>query len=215
MNNHKIDGSLIVVRHHESDWNKMGLWTGSRDRHLTEYGFKKSEEMGKSISDIKIDLAFSSMKVRTIETLSSMLEGKGQFDVPTEHVQALNERDYGIYTGKNKWDMLALVGKEEWEAIRREWNKPIPEGETMKMVYERALPFYLDVIVPELRKGKNILIVAHGNSLRALAKYIENINDEDIKDVEIPFGNITIYTVDNEGQMISKELRIVESRVNA
>lgn len=206
---------LIIARHHESEWNKMGQWTGKRDRHLTEYGFKKSAEMGLLLKDIRIDSAFASMQVRSIETLSCMLEALDLFDVPTVHSKALNERDYGDYTGKNKWDMQKLVGEETWNKIRREWDYPIPKGESLKMVYERAVPFFLENILPILNQDKNVLMVSHGNAIRAIMKYIENISDEDIAHVEMLFGGIVIYELDQDGHMLNKEIRQVESSVNA
>lgn len=208
-------GKLIIARHHESEWNKLGQWTGLRDRHLTEYGFEKSAEMGGLIKDIEIDRAFASMKVRAIETLSCMLEALGKYRVPTIHSDALNERDYGDYTGKNKWEMQELVGKEEWDRIRRDWDYSIPKGETLKHVYERVIPFYHESVLPLLLDGKNILIVAHGNSLRALIKYVENISDEDISEVEMPFGAVIVYSLNNEGEMVSKQVRQVVSSVNS
>ena len=208
-------GKLVVARHHESEWNKQGLWTGLRDRHLTDYGFKKSIEMGGLIKDISIDRAFASMKVRAIETLSSMLESLGKFDVPTIHSDALNERDYGDYTGKNKWEMQDLIGTEAWNKVRREWDYPVPNGETLKDVYERVVPFYLETILPILQSGKNVLLVAHGNSIRAMMKYIENIPDDGIKDVEMPFGAVVVYNLNHDGHMVSKEIRQIESSVNA
>jgi len=206
---------LIIARHHESEWNKLGQWTGVRDRHLTEYGFKKSCEMGYPLKGIKIDAAFASMQVRSIETLSCILETLNVFDIPTEHSSALNERDYGDYTGKNKWEMLELLGEEKWNMVRRDWDCPVPNGETLKMVYERVEPYYLKSILPILNEDKNVIVVAHGNSLRALIKYIESISDEDISNVEMEFGSIVIYDVDKEGHMINKEVKRIESHVKA
>lgn len=206
---------LIIARHHESEWNKQGRWTGIRDRHLTEYGFQKSTEMGLLIQDIPIDAAFASMQVRTIETLSCMLEVRDLFHVPTVHSAALNERDYGDYTGKNKWDVQKLIGVDQWNSVRREWDCPVPNGETLKMVYNRAVPFFLEKILPLLRDNKNVLVVSHGNAIRALIKYIENKTDDEVATIEMPFGGILIYELDSEGHMIHKELRQVESKVNA
>lgn len=208
-------GKLIIARHHESEWNKLGLWTGMRDRHLTDYGFKKSEEMGCLIKEIHIDNAFASMQVRSIETLSSMLEVMEQYRVPTKHSSNLNERDYGEYTGMNKWDMIKSLGEEKWEKIRREWDYPVPKGETLKMVYERAVPYYLSHVLPLLKEGKNVLVVSHGNAIRALMKYIESIKDEDVHSLEMLFGGILIYEVDKDGHMINKEIRQTKSNVNA
>ena len=208
-------GKFIVARHHESDWNHKGLWTGMRDRHLTEYGFKKSEEMGLLVKEFKIDHAFASMQVRSIETLSSMLEAMGQFHVPTEHSSALNERDYGDYTGKNKWEMEKILGEDGWNAVRREWNCPIPNGESLKMVYDRAVAFFLNNVLPLLKKGENVLMVSHGNAIRAMMKYIEQIPDEKVKDVEMLFGAVVVYDIDDEGHSVSKTVLQADSQVSA
>jgi 2,3-bisphosphoglycerate-dependent phosphoglycerate mutase len=208
-------GKLILARHHESEWNKLGKWTGTRDRHLTEYGFEKSAEMGLLIKGVQIDCAFASMQVRSIETLSCMLNSLELYRVPTEHSSALNERDYGDYTGKNKWEMEEILGEEEYKRLRRGWDYPIPKGESLKVVYERALPFFIDRILPCLNEGKNVLVVAHGNSLRALIKYIEGFSDEAIADVEMPFGAVILYDVDKDGRMTGKDIRQVTSYVPA
>ena len=208
-------GTLIVARHHESEWNKSGQWTGIRDRHLTEYGFQKSTEMGSLIKDIHIDAAFASMQVRTIETLSCILESLDLCHVPTVHSSSLNERDYGDYTGKNKWDMQELIGKDQWDHIRRDWDCPVPNGETLKMVYARVVPFFMEHILPLLREDKNVLLVSHGNAIRALMKYIENISDEKVSELEMLFGGMLLYQLDNDGHMVSKEVRQVESSVHA
>lgn len=199
-------GKLIVARHHESVWNKRGLWTGEVDIGLTTYGFEMSKKMGKLISDLKVDQAFASTQVRSMQTLFCMEEGKWT-DVPIIRNSALNERDYGIYTGKNKMEMLKILGEEEFNKLRRAWDYPVPEGETLKMVYERVVPFYLSTMLPILKEGKNALMVAHGNSIRALMKYIEKLTDEDMMNVEMLFGAVVIYDLNEEGYMIDKEVR--------
>ncbi len=206
---------LIIVRHHESEWNKTGQWTGIRDRHLTEYGFQKSAEMGLLIKDMQIDAAFASMQVRSIETLSCMLEALNLCHVETVHASALNERDYGDYTGKDKWQMHDLLGEDEWNKVRREWDYPVPHGETLRMVYDRIVPFYLEHIVPLVTNGKNVLMVSHGNAIRALVKYIENIADSEVVNIEMLFGGVLIYEIDEAGHVKSKEVRQTESNVHA
>jgi 2,3-bisphosphoglycerate-dependent phosphoglycerate mutase len=118
--------------------------------------------------------------------------------------------------------MEKLLGEEKFKELRRGWDYPIPHGETLKMVFERAVPYFLDKILPQLkeamsdgRQGKNVLIVAHGNSLRTIVKYIENISDTAIADVEVPFGAILIYDLDADGHMVHKEVRQVASNVPA
>ncbi len=205
-----MKGKLILARHQESEWNKVGRWTGSHDLHLTGLGFKKSEDIGLLIKDVSIDCAFASMQVRSIETLSCILNTCGVVEIPTEHSAALNERDYGDYSGRNKWEMEEALGEEEFKKLRRGWEYPIPNGETLKMVYDRVLPYFLDTILPNVREGKNVLIVGHGNSLRALIKYIESISDEVIADIEMPFESVIIYELTEDGHSLSKEVREVE-----
>ncbi len=207
-------GKLIVARHHESEWNKLGKWTGKTDVDLTEYGLEMSVKMGDLIKDQTIDQAFISEQVRTLETLLCMENGIC-IDVPITRSSALNERDYGDYTGKNKWEMEEILGKEEFEKLRRGWDYPVPHGETLKMVYERAVPFFLTTILPLLRQGKHILLVAHGNSIRALTKYIEQVSDEDVQKINMLFGAVVIYDLDDDGHMIHKEVREIPSQVNA
>lgn len=209
-------GKLVLIRHHESEWNKLGKWTGITDVHLTPYGFEESEEMGKKIEDICFDCAFASMQVRSIETLASILTVcRADPKLPVEHAAALNERDYGDYTGKNKWEMEKILGEEKFNELRRGWDYPVPNGETLKMVYERAVPFFLEKILPLLRAGKNVLVVSHGNTIRTLIKYIENVSDAGVAQVEMPFGGILIYDLDADGHILRKELRMVASEVNA
>ncbi len=204
-------GKLFLVRHQESVWNEKGLWTGSRNIHLTQKGFEKSKELGTLMRDLSYDYAFASMQVRSIETLSCILDTDGHYDVPTEYASALNERNYGDYTGKNKWEMKEKVGEEAFQKIRRDWDCPIPNGETLKMVYERSVPFFLERILPLIIKSKNVLVVSHGNTIRSLMKYIEQISDEDIAKVEMLFANILIYDLDTQGHMTHKEIRSIST----
>ena len=208
-------GKLIVVRHHESEWNKLGKWTGSTDIALTQHGCDMSSEMGALVRDIHIDHAFDSTQKRSSQTLMCMLEAMKQSNVPVTNSAALNERDYGDYTGKDKWGVKSLIGENDFNLIRRGWNIPVPNGETLKMVYERTVPYYLEIIVPVLKEGKNVLISAHGNSLRALRKYIEQISDEGIQGVEMPFGAVIIYDIDEKGHMTHWEERDLISEVTA
>lgn len=200
-------GMFIVARHHESEWNAKGLWTGSRDTHLTERGFAGSAQMGLLISDIKIDQSFASTQLRSLETLSGMLGAMQQFSVPLTRSSALNERDYGDYTGKNKLEMKELLGDEAFEHLHRDWDYPVPNGETLKVVYERVVPYFLSHILPQLQAGKNVLLVSHGNAIRSLMKYLEQISDEGVSDIEMLFGSVLIYTLDTEGHMQSKIVR--------
>lgn len=210
-----MNGKLILARHHESEYNKLGKWQGRLDIPLTDYGIEKSKDMGLMLKNIHIDIAFTSGLTRTVQTLNCMLDVCEIHEIPTEHLSELNERDYGIYTGKNKWEMRDLVGEEEFKKIRRGWNHHIPEGETLKDVYERVIPCFLKKIFPLIKEGKNVLVVGHGNSLRSIVKYIENISEEKIVETEFPFGGIIIYDLDANAKSIHKEIYQIKSEVNA
>lgn len=206
-----MTGKLLITRHGESEWNARGVWTGSTDVHLSEKGFKEAALLGETIKDVKLDFAFCSQQIRSLETLEGMLDASGQVQVEYERSSALNERDYGIYTGKNKWQVKEEIGDEAFENLRRGWDEPVEDGETLKDVYERLVPFYKDVILPRLLAGENILIVAHGNSIRSLMKYIESLSDEQIGKTEMIFGQTLVYIVDESGKMLSKVARKIDT----
>ncbi len=201
-------GKLIFVRHTLSEWNSLGLWTGITDVHLSEEGLQVAKKIGELLKNFHFDYIFKTRLVRTKETLDAILEANlvTAKDVPVEDSIELIERDYGDYTGKNKWDVQKKIGDEEFMKIRRSWDHPIPNGESLKMVYERAVPFLMNKILPLLKEGKNILVVGHGNSLRALSKYIENISDIEINNFEIDFDAVTIYDLNDDGHIIIKEI---------
>lgn len=201
-------GKLIFVRHTLSEWNNLGIWTGLTDVHLSKEGFEVAGKMGELLKNFHFDYIFKTRLVRTQETLSAILDANlaTQKDVVIEDSNELLERDYGDYTGKNKWKVKEEIGDEEFQKIRRSWDCDIPNGESLKMVYERALPFFLNRIMPILKEGKNVLLVGHGNTMRALSKYIENISDLEINNFEIGFDTATIYDLDNNGHIISKEI---------
>lgn len=205
MNNE--NGKLVIARHGESEWNDLQRWTGQYNSKMNEKGYEMSEKMAKLIEDIKIDRAFTSELERAYETLRVIMENLDITDIPITETPALNERDYGDYTGEDKWEMKEILGEERFNCIRRGWDCPVPNGETLKIVYERVIPYYKENILPELLEDKNILIVAHTNSIRALVKYIEKIPDDKIKELEIPFETFIIYNLDNEGRKTEKEIR--------
>ena len=203
--NKKPIGKLIIVRHSESEWNNSGRWTGLTDIHLSDKGFRDSATLGIALKklDMPIDIAYCSELIRTRETLESMLDAAQLFDVKIEASSALNERDYGDYTGKNKWQVKEEIGEGAFDNIRRGWDVPIPNGETLKKVYHRVVPFYKETILQLLKDGNNVLVVASGNSLRVLIKYLESINDEDIGHREMPFGQIITYEINRVGRQSS------------
>ncbi len=203
-------GKLILVRHAESEWNRLGKWTGVADVHLTAKGQNDAVLIGEALRNIPIDVAYCSEQMRTFETLQVLLKAAQKESIDIKRNKNLNERDYGDYTGLNKWEVLDQVGDAAFKKIRRSWDYPIPGGETLKMVFARLVPFYRDYLVPELILGKNVLVISHGNTLRSLIKYLETINDDDIDGIEMPFDNILIYTITAEGHAASKEQRRIK-----
>ncbi|OGG79806.1 hypothetical protein A3A39_00875 [Candidatus Kaiserbacteria bacterium RIFCSPLOWO2_01_FULL_54_13] len=198
---------LILVRHGKSEWNKLGKWTGWTDIGLVEEGLEEAKRAGEAIKDFRIDIVHVSDLKRTHETWREIQNVIGRSDLKAKAHPALKERSYGIHTGKNKWDVKKEVGEEEFQKIRRGWHYPIPEGETMKDVHDRAVPYYEKHILPELKAGKNVLIVGHGNTLRAMVKYFEGLSEEGVSDLEFGLGEVYVYDVDEKGKIVGKEIR--------
>ncbi len=198
---------LILVRHGKSEWNKLGKWTGWTDVGLVEEGLEEARRAGEAIRDFHIDTVHVSDLKRTHETWKEIQNVLDRHDLQAKAHPALKERSYGIHTGKNKWDVKKEVGDEEFQRIRRGWNHSIPEGETMKDVHDRAVPYYEKHILPELRAGKNVLIVGHGNTLRAMVKYFEGLDEEGVSDLEFGLGEVYVYDVDANGTIVGKEIR--------
>ena len=197
---------LVLVRHGLSDYNKQGLWTGWDNPPLCKEGFEQSKKTGGKLSDIKFDYAYSSDQVRSVQTIEEIEKVSNQ-NIPIVQNAAIRERNYGMYTKKNKWQVKEEIGEEEFLKLRRGWDYPIPEGESLKQVYERAVPYYEQEILPKLKKGKNVIIASSGNALRALVKYLENISAREISELEIGTGEAYIYQIDEQGKVVSKEIR--------
>lgn len=196
---------LLLIRHGQSEWNAKGLWTGWTDIGLSDKGKEEAKEIAHVIKEIPIDICFTSELQRAKQTLTIILETLGYKDIQIIADKALNERNYGDYTGKNKWDIEKEIGEEAFQKLRRSWDYPIPHGETLKEVANRVFPYYKEHIRPKILEGKNVLLVAHGNTIRSLMKEIENIPDENIAFVEIATGEAVMYTIDNHGSLVNKE----------
>lgn len=203
---HATTGKLVIVRHGESDWNAEGRWTGSTDVHLSQKGIADSVAMGKKLADIKFDYAYTSQQIRSRETLENIINSSGKVDLHSEASTALNERDYGVYTGMQKDKVREAVGDKAFDELRRSWDSPVEGGESLRDVYQRTIPFYLRIILPRVRHGQNVLLVAHGNSIRSLIKYIENISDEKIGAMEMLQDAALVYEVDFDGRMKDKSV---------
>lgn len=200
---------LILVRHGESEWNAKGVWTGITDVALSERGRREAQLAGAAIKDITINVCYCSALTRAKETLGEIRVVCQCEDIPVNHHQALNERDYGELTGKNKWQVREDHGEEQFMKWRRSWDFPVPGGETLKDVYHRVVPYYEQTIRPDLIAGKNVIISAHGNSLRALIKHLEGIADDIIPTLEIATGEVYLYELDTAGVIVRKEIRSV------
>lgn len=198
---------LILVRHGKSEWNRLGKWTGWTDVGLVAEGIEEARRAAESLKDVKIDHVHVSTLKRAHETFEEMRGILGLGSITPKAHEALRERSYGIYTGKNKWQVKEEVGEEEFKKIRRSWNHPIPEGETMKDVHDRVVPYYRGHILPELMRGESALVIGHGNTFRALVKHLELLSDEAVSDLEFGTGEVYIYEVDNAGKIIGKEIR--------
>ena len=197
---------LILIRHGVTDWNVEGRWHGLTDIPLNEEGARESKLAAEAIKDLTVDSAYTSELVRTKQTYQNICDTL-KLTCPVVNSPALNERDYGMFAGKNKWAVRDTLGNEEFLKLRRDFNKPIPGGESLKDVYGRVVPFYKEQIMKDIRAGKNVLVVSSGNTLRALIKHIENISDEDISKFELNFGEIRIFQFDEAGQLVGKEVR--------
>ena len=198
---------LVLVRHGESEWNTLGLWTGWRDVALTEKGHAEARQAAEALDGIKLDVAYTSKLKRARQTLDDITATLGIADLPVVEDAALNERDYGDLTAKNKWDVQKEYGNEQFLKWRRSWDYPVPGGETLKDVYTRVAPYYDQHILPDLKAGKNVIVAAHGNSLRALVKHLENIADDEIPSLEIGTGEVYVYEVDPSGKITAKTIR--------
>lgn len=194
--------NLVLVRHGQSEWNKKNLFTGWKDPELTEQGIEEAIQAGNQLkqSNIKFDVMFTSDLFRAQETGRLILEQMNQTDIATIKDQSLNERNYGELAGLNKDDARKKWGEEQVHIWRRSFDVPPPGGESLKNTAERVLPYFESKILPEVIKGKNILIAAHGNSLRALVMKLEDISPDEIVKLEIATGDPLTYEI-SEGKI--------------
>ena len=223
-------GKLILCRHGQSDWNLKNLFTGWKDVDLTEQGTAEAIEAGRTVAalDYDIDIAFTSVLKRAIRTLWLMLEEMDRMWIPVVRDWRLNERHYGALQGLNKSETAAKYGDEQVHIWRRSYDIPpppleaddkrhpandpryagiedLPGTESLALTLERVLPCWDECIAPELRAGRNVLIAAHGNSLRALVKMLDDVSDEEITGFNIPTGIPIAYELDNDLKPLARE----------
>jgi 2,3-bisphosphoglycerate-dependent phosphoglycerate mutase len=197
---------LVLVRHGESEWNLKNLFTGWKDPDLTEKGIAEAKEAGRKLKaqGFTFDIAFTSVLVRAQHTLDLTLAELGQTGIPVRKDLALNERDYGDLSGLNKDDARKKWGEEQVHIWRRSYDVAPPGGESLKDTLARALPYYVQEILPCVLRGERTLVVAHGNSLRALIMVLERLSRDGILKREIATGVPVIYRLNADSTVASK-----------
>lgn len=198
-----MDNVLVLVRHGESEWNKLNLFTGWKDPGLSAKGVEEARTAGRLLKaeGYKFDVAYTSSLSRAQQTLDIMLQELGQTGLETHEDQRLNERDYGDLSGLNKDEARKKWGEKQVHIWRRSFDVPPPGGESLKDTAARVLPYYDAKILPELEAGRNVLVAAHGNSLRALIMKLEGLTGEEIVARELATGLPIVYRLNPDGSV--------------
>jgi 2,3-bisphosphoglycerate-dependent phosphoglycerate mutase len=208
-----MDRLLVLVRHGESEWNKLNLFTGWRDVDLSEKGIGEARAAGKRLKakGLTFGIAFTSVLTRAERTLDLMLDELGQKSMPIERDQALNERDYGDLSGLNKDDARKKWGEEQVHIWRRSYTVSPPGGESLRDTGARVWPYYLHVIQPHVLRGEGVLISAHGNSLRAMIMALEGLSGDEIVKRELETGVPILYRLNADSTIAAKEVLSLEA----
>ncbi|WP_137156884.1 2,3-bisphosphoglycerate-dependent phosphoglycerate mutase [Rhizobium sp. FKL33] len=203
-----MSGTLVLVRHGQSDWNLKNLFTGWRDPDLTELGVSEATAGGEALAatGIKFDIAYTSALKRAQRTCQIILDCVGQSDLETIKDEALNERDYGDLSGLNKDDARAKWGEEQVHIWRRSYDVPPPGGESLKDTGARVWPYYMTDILPQVLSGKTVLVAAHGNSLRSLLMVLDRLDREKILGVNLATGVPMVYKLNADSTVKSKDV---------
>ncbi|HMB47648.1 MAG TPA: 2,3-bisphosphoglycerate-dependent phosphoglycerate mutase [Afifellaceae bacterium] len=203
-----MDRLLVLVRHGQSEWNLKNLFTGWRDPGLTEQGVEEARTAGMLLKaeGLKFGVTYTSVLSRAQETLRLVLEEMAHPDVPGHENQALNERDYGDLSGLNKDDARAKWGEEQVHIWRRSYDTPPPGGESLKDTGARVWPYYMGHILPDVMRGKHVLVAAHGNSIRSLAMILDGLSAEEIVKLEIGTGVPLVYRLNADTTVAEKKV---------
>jgi 2,3-bisphosphoglycerate-dependent phosphoglycerate mutase len=195
---------LILLRHGQSQWNLENRFTGWVDVPLSPRGEEEARAAGEKLRGRRVDELFTSVLKRAVDTATLALQAAGIGPLPTVRDAALNERMYGDLQGLDKTEAARRFGADQVKLWRRSYDVQPPGGESLADTAARVLPFWRERILPELRAGKNVLIVAHGNSLRALVMHLDNLSREQVLELEIPTGVPLLYETAADGQVIAK-----------
>ena len=191
--------TLVLIRHGQSLWNAENKFTGWTDIGLSEKGIKEAEEAGKKLENVPFDVVHTSALIRAQKTAEIIIKNnKKSKKIPVYKDKRLNERHYGSLQGLNKKETAEKYGAEQVHIWRRSFDVPPPDGESLKMNAERTIPYFKENIIQDLKKGKNVLVSAHGNSLRSIVMYIENISKEDVVKLEIETGVPRTYVFEED-----------------
>lgn len=203
-----MSGTLVLVRHGQSEWNLKNLFTGWKDPDLTDKGVAEAKEGGVALKDygLSYDIAFTSDLTRAQKTLGFILDEIGQQDIEIIKDQALNERDYGDLAGLNKDDAREKWGEEQVHIWRRSYDVPPPGGESLKDTGARVWPYFMMEILPRVLKGQNVLVAAHGNSLRALVMVLDRMTKEEILKLNLATGVPMVYKLNADSSVASKDI---------
>jgi 2,3-bisphosphoglycerate-dependent phosphoglycerate mutase len=196
---------LVIVRHGQSEWNAQNRFTGWVDVELAPKGVEEARAAGEKLKGYRFEKGFTSALKRAQNTLTNILEVIGQSSLDVTKDEALNERMYGDIQGMDKDEARAQFGEEQVHIWRRSFDIPPPGGESLKDTAARVIPYFEKVIEPELRAGKDIIIAAHGNSLRALIMHLEQLSPEEILKIEVPTGQPRLYELDADLNVITSK----------
>ncbi len=207
--------NLILIRHGESQWNLENRFTGWVDVPLSPKGEQEAKAAGEKLRSYTFDKAFTSKLQRANNTLKIILEASGQSHIPTEYDIALNERHYGALQGLNKAETAQKYGEEQVKIWRRSYDVPPPKdrtdlnpegiSESLKDTAARTLPYWEKKIVPEIKNGKNVIVAAHGNSLRSIVMHLDNLTKEQVLELNIPTGAPLLYVFGPNGTIVEKK----------
>ena len=189
---------LVLIRHGQSVWNATNRFTGWTDVELSQKGEIEAATAGEQLADVRFDVVHTSALIRAQRTAEIVMsKNRVSGEIPTKQDERLNERHYGDLQGLNKAETAEIHGAEQVRIWRRSFDVPPPGGESLEMTAERTIPYFVEEIMPDLDSGMNVLVAAHGNSLRSIVMHIEDISPEDITGLEIPTGAPMYYEFDN------------------